>query len=61
VSAAVSFALAWEEISGLAMVGDVGLIHLMIEAEKSRMPPDEAEEVLANAPDYSSPFIEIPF
>jgi aryl-alcohol dehydrogenase-like predicted oxidoreductase len=61
VSAAVSFALAREEIAGLAMVGDVGLIHLMIEAEKDRMPLGEAEEVLAGAPDYSSPFIEIPF
>lgn len=61
VRAAVSFALAREEITGLAMVGDVGLIHLMIEAEGDRMPLEEAEEVLANAPDYSSPFIEIPF
>lgn len=61
VGAAVSFALARREITGLAMVGDVGLIHLMIEAEKDRMPLEEAEEVLARAPDYSSPFIEIPF
>jgi hypothetical protein len=33
----------------------------MIEAEKRRMPLEEAEEALARAPDYSSPFISVPF
>ena len=61
VDAAVSFALSRLEITGLPMVGDVSLMPLMIEAERNRMPLEEAEEVLANAPDYSSPFIEIPF
>jgi aryl-alcohol dehydrogenase-like predicted oxidoreductase len=61
LDAAVSFVLAREEITGIPMVGDVGLIGPMIEAEKHRMPPEEAEETLANAPDYSSPFISMPF
>jgi aryl-alcohol dehydrogenase-like predicted oxidoreductase len=61
VDAAVAFVLAREEITGIPMVGDVGLISTMIEAEKRRMPLDEAEDVLSQAPDYSSPFISIPF
>jgi aryl-alcohol dehydrogenase-like predicted oxidoreductase len=61
VDAAVSFALAREEITGIATVGDVGLVRTMIEAEKHRMPPEEAEEVLSRAPGYSSPFISVPF
>jgi aryl-alcohol dehydrogenase-like predicted oxidoreductase len=61
VDAAVSFALAREEITGIPMVGDVGLIGAMIEAERRRMPAAEAEDVLSRAPDYSSPFISIPF
>ncbi len=61
VDAAVSFALAREEITGIPTVGDVGLIGAMIEAERRRMPPSEAEEVLSQAPDYSSPFVSIPF
>jgi hypothetical protein len=61
VDAAVSFVLAREEITGIALVGDVGLVGTMIEAEKRRMPPEEAEEVLSRAPGYSSPFISVPF
>ena len=61
VDAAVSFVLAREEITGIPMVGDVGLVGTMIEAEKRRMSLERAEEVLSRAPDYSSPFISIPF
>jgi aryl-alcohol dehydrogenase-like predicted oxidoreductase len=61
IDAAVSFALAREEITGIPMVGDIGLIEAVIEAERRRMPLAEAEEVLSRAPDYSSPFISIPF
>jgi aryl-alcohol dehydrogenase-like predicted oxidoreductase len=61
VDAAVAFVLAREEITGIPMVGDVGLISTMIEAERRRMPLDEAEEALSQAPDYSSPFISVPF
>jgi aryl-alcohol dehydrogenase-like predicted oxidoreductase len=61
IDAAVSFVLAREEITGIPLVGDVGLIQPTIEAEKRRMPLEEAERVLARAPDYSSPFISVPF
>ena len=61
VDAAVSFVLARREITGIPMVGDASLIGTMIEAERRRMPLEEAEETLARAPDYSSPFISIPF
>lgn len=61
IDAAVSFVLAREEISGIAMVGDVGLIPGMIEAEKARMPLEEAERLLSGAPGYSSPFVSMPF
>ncbi len=61
VDAAVSFVLARGEISGIPIVGDVGLIRTMIEAEGRRVPFERAEEVLSRAPEYSSPFISIPF
>ena len=61
VDAAVSFVLAREEITGIPMVGDIGLIETMIEAERRQMPLEEAEETLARAPNYSSPFISVPF
>ncbi len=61
VDAAVSFVLAREEVTSLAMVGDVSLVPLMIEAEKYRVSIEEAEEVLSRAPEYSSPFISMPF
>src|ERR687896_1842657 len=51
LDAAVSFVLAREEITGIATVGDVGLIEAMIEAERRRMPPEEAAETLSRAPD----------
>jgi aryl-alcohol dehydrogenase-like predicted oxidoreductase len=61
VDAAVSFVLARGEITGIPMIGDTGLIETMIEAERRRMPLEEAEETLARAPNHSSPFISIPF
>lgn len=61
LDAAVSFVLGREEITGIPMVGDVGLIGPMIEAERRRIPLEEAEEILAKAPNYSSPFISVPF
>jgi aryl-alcohol dehydrogenase-like predicted oxidoreductase len=61
VDAAVSFVLAREEITGIPMVGDVGLVGTMIEAEKRRISLERASELLSGAPDYSSPFISMPF
>ncbi len=61
MDAAVAFVLSCEQITSIPMVGDVDLISLMIEAEKHRMHVEEAVEILSQAPDYSSPFIHIPF
>jgi aryl-alcohol dehydrogenase-like predicted oxidoreductase len=61
IDASVSFVLARSEVTGIAMAGDVGLVPNMIEAEKTRMPLERAEEKLSRAPDYSSPFISVPF
>ena len=61
MDAAVAFVLSCEQIASIPMVGDVGLISLMIEAEEHRMHVEEAVEILSQAPDYSSPFIHIPF
>jgi predicted aldo/keto reductase-like oxidoreductase len=61
IDAAVSWVLSHDEVTGLAMAGDVTLVSMMLEAEKRRMPREEAEQVLSHAPDYSSPFISMPF
>jgi aryl-alcohol dehydrogenase-like predicted oxidoreductase len=61
IRAAVSWGLSHEEVTGLPTVGDVGLLPLMIEAEKERMSLEEAEQTLLGAPGYSSPFLSVPF
>ena len=61
VRAAVSWVLAHRELTGLATPGDVGLLDLVIAAERDRMDPDEAAAVLANDAAYSSPFLAMPF
>jgi aryl-alcohol dehydrogenase-like predicted oxidoreductase len=61
IDAAVSWVLSHDELTGLAMVGDVTLVPMMLEAEIRRMSREEAQQVLNRAPDYSSPFISIPF
>ena len=60
IDAAVSFVLSHEEITGIAMVGEVRLIPNMLEAEGRRTSREEAERVLAEAPQYSSPFLSMP-
>jgi aryl-alcohol dehydrogenase-like predicted oxidoreductase len=61
IDAAVSWVLSYNEVSGLAMVGDVTLVPMMLDAENRRISREEAEQVLSRAPDYSSPFISMPF
>ena len=54
--------LTHPEVTGLATPGDVRLLPLLIQAER-RLPKTglgEAETVLADATDYSAPFINIP-
>jgi aryl-alcohol dehydrogenase-like predicted oxidoreductase len=61
IRAAVSWALAHEEITGLATPGDVRLLRHVIAAEADRMDPSDAAAVLSAAPDFSSPFLSMPF
>ncbi len=63
ITAAVVWVLSHEEVTGIATPGDVRLLPYVIEAEKhlGELRRDEAEEVLSRAPDYSSPFIDMPF
>jgi aryl-alcohol dehydrogenase-like predicted oxidoreductase len=61
INAAVSWVLSHDKVTGLAMAGDVSLVPMILEAEANRMSREEAEDVLSHAPDYSSPFISMPF
>ncbi len=61
VDAAVSFVLSYTEITGIAMVGDVTLVPMMLEAEGRRTSREESARILSAAPDHSSPFISVPF
>jgi predicted aldo/keto reductase-like oxidoreductase len=61
IDAAVAFALSRSAVTGLATVGDVRLLPLMIEAERraSRITVDEAAAELANVPDFEPPFVRV--
>jgi aryl-alcohol dehydrogenase-like predicted oxidoreductase len=60
IRAAVSWALARDEITALATPGDVGLLRHVLAAEADRMDLAEATAVLAATPEFSSPFIAMP-
>lgn len=61
ITAAVSWVLAHDEVTGIATAGDVRLLGMLLEAERNRVSPAEAERQLASDDDYSSPFIAMPF
>ncbi len=60
ITAAVSWVLAHDEVTGIPTAGDVGLLGSLIEAERNRIKPTEAEEQLERDDEYSSPFIAMP-
>jgi aryl-alcohol dehydrogenase-like predicted oxidoreductase len=62
ITAAVAWVLSHPEVTAIATPGDVHLLPLVIEAERraAEVSAAQAEEVLAGAADYSSPFIDIP-
>ncbi|HKQ03207.1 MAG TPA: aldo/keto reductase [Actinomycetes bacterium] len=62
ISAAVAWVLSHPEATGIATPGDVRLLPLLIEAERrlAETSRADAEQVLAGAAEYSSPFIDIP-
>lgn len=55
--------LSRPEVTGIATPGDVRLLPLVVEAERrlAETSPAAAGEVLAQAGDYSSPFLRMPF
>ncbi|HET7800457.1 MAG TPA: hypothetical protein VFL38_08540, partial [Humibacillus xanthopallidus] len=61
ITAAVSWVLAHEEITGIPTAGDVRLLGMLLAAERDRIDPAEAERQLADDDAYSSPFIAMPF
>jgi len=60
IRAAVSWALSRPELTGIATPGDVNLLRHVVAAERDRMTKQDAEQVLAADPDYSSPFESMP-
>ncbi len=63
ITAAVAWVLAREEVTGIATAGEVRLLGMMINAERESAgtSPDDAAQTLDRVPDYSSPFIRVPF
>jgi aryl-alcohol dehydrogenase-like predicted oxidoreductase len=61
ITAAVSWVLAHDEITGIPTAGDVRLLGMLLNAERDRISPQEAEQRLASDEQYSSPFISMPF
>ncbi len=60
IDAAVSWVLSHEEVTGLAMAGDVTIVPMILETGGQKLSREEAEQVISRAPDYSSPFISMP-
>jgi aryl-alcohol dehydrogenase-like predicted oxidoreductase len=61
IGAAVAFVLARAEVTGICAAGDVGLLPMMIEAERGTdsRTTDDIESVLGSVPDYESPFVRV--
>lgn len=60
IRAAVSWSLSRPEVSAIPTAGDVRLLRAIIAAEADRMDAAQAEAMLADAPEYSSPFLAMP-
>ena len=61
ITAAVSWVLAREEVTGIPTAGDVRLLGMLLKAEQERIPPVEAEQRLEGDDLYASPFLTMPF
>jgi predicted aldo/keto reductase-like oxidoreductase len=61
ITAAVSWVLSHEEVTGIPTAGDVSLLRLFLEAERNRVAPADGEASLSTDADYESPFVAMPF
>jgi aryl-alcohol dehydrogenase-like predicted oxidoreductase len=64
VTAAVAWVLGtYPHITGIATAGETRLLRQMItaEAESHQLTPERAARILDEVPDYSSPFVSMPF
>jgi hypothetical protein len=63
ISAAVAWVLARPEVTAIPTPGDVRLLGAVVRAERERasMTVADAEAVLERAPDYTSPFVAMPW
>jgi aryl-alcohol dehydrogenase-like predicted oxidoreductase len=63
ITAAVAWVLSHDEVTGIATPSDVRLLSLLVRAEQERrtLSRSDAEAALLDEPDYSSPFISVPF
>ena len=61
ISAATAWVLDHDELTAMTTPGDVRLLGMLLVAERDRMPLDEAADVLEALPDYTSPFVTMPF
>ncbi len=61
ITAAVSWVLAHEEVTGIPTAGDIRLLGMLLAAEQDRISPNDAESQLSIDEDYSSPFVAMPF
>lgn len=63
ISAAVAWVLARPEVTAIPTPGDVRLLGAVVRAERERATTTvaEAEAVLERAPDYTSPFVSMPW
>jgi len=61
ITAAVSWVLTHEEVTGIPTAGDVDLLGMLLAAERDRLSPAAAERELSGDEEYSSPFATMPF
>jgi aryl-alcohol dehydrogenase-like predicted oxidoreductase len=61
ITAAVSWVLSHDEVTGIPTAGDVSLLRLFLEAERNRISPTDGEASLSTDADYESPFVAMPF
>jgi len=50
-----------DEVTGLPTAGDVRLLGMFLEAERTRIPAAQTEQPLLGDDDYSSPVLAMPF